>query len=208
MAYVSSQIKRLQEIVGVTADGIFGPNTLRASAAFYNLTPCQAAHLFGQLNVETAGFTRFVENLNYSAARLREVFPKYFTELEARQYAGKPQAIANRVYANRMGNGSEQSGNGWDYRGRGFIQLTGKANYSAFARFLGNSEPIHNPDCIIDRYAFAVALWYFSKNGIWDIAKKGVTDQIITQVTKKINGGTNGLASRKEKTLKYYGYLK
>lgn len=200
-------VRQLQAAVGVTADGIFGPNTLKAATKFFNLSPSQAAHFFGQANVETAGFTKFSENLNYSASGLRKTFPKYFTLTEASQYAYKPEKIANRVYANRMGNGNEASGDGWKYRGRGALHLTGKSNYDAFSKYHGDKNILTNPDLVETAYAFLSAKWFFSANKIWDIAKHGVTDNTISQVTRKVNGGYNGLAERKEKTKKYYKIL-
>lgn len=208
MATKSVQIQQLQRAVGVKDDGIFGPNTLRAAASFYGMSPSVAAHFFGQLNVESCGFTRFEENLNYSANGLLCTFPKYFDKQSAKVYQYKPIEIANRAYANRMGNGPECSYDGWKYRGRGAIQLTGKSNYEAYAAYLGNNEPLINPDSVRDSYAFDTAFWYFGARNIWNVAKKGVSDDIIAQVTKKINGGTNGLESRIEKTKKYYNILK
>ncbi len=201
-------LKNLQERVGVTADGAFGPGTLKAAMAFFKMTPERAAHFFAQTSHETGGFKLFVENLNYSAAGLQGTFGKYFPGTLEESYARKPEAIASRVYANRMGNGNEASKDGWKFRGRGALQLTGKSNYEAFAKYLGKPEIMTNPDLVATTYAFESAMFFFDKNGLWSICDKGVTNDTILALTKRINGGTNGLADRQEKTIKYYGYLK
>lgn len=201
-------LKNLQERVGVTADGAFGPGTLKAAMAFFKMTPERAAHFFAQTSHETGGFKLFVENLNYSAQGLQGTFGKYFPGTLEESYARKPEAIASRVYANRMGNGNEASKDGWKFRGRGALQLTGKSNYEAFAKYLGKPEIMTNPDLVATTYAFESAMFFFDKNNLWSICDKGVTNDTILALTKRINGGTNGLADRQEKTIKYYGYLK
>lgn len=201
-------LKKLQEKIGVTADGSFGPKTLKAAAAYFKLTPEQAAHFFGQLSHETGGFNLFIENLNYSAAGLMKVFGKYFTSQTANQYARQPIKIASRVYANRMGNGDEASQEGWKYRGRGAIQLTGKANYQAFANSIGNQNMMTNPDSVATEYAFESAKFYFDKHNLWDIAKEGVNAKVILKITKIIVGGTRGLKERTSLTNRYYSWLK
>lgn len=199
----------LQKKVGANPDGDFGPNTLKKAAEFYKLTPERAAHFFAQLSHETAEFKLFSENLNYSADGLKKIFPKYFpTSILANAYARKPEKIANRAYANRMGNGDEASGDGYKFRGRGAIQLTGKANYQNFANHIKNQEIMTNPDLVTSDYAFESAIFFFDRNKLWDICDKGVTDAMILSLTKRINGGVNGLAHRSELTKKYYGWLK
>jgi len=199
----------LQKKVGANPDGDFGPNTLKKAAEFYKLTTERAAHFFAQLSHETAEFKLFSENLNYSADGLRKIFPKYFpTSILANAYARKPEKIANRAYANRMGNGDEASGDGYKFRGRGAIQLTGKANYQNFANHIKNQEIMTNPDLVTSDYAFESAIFFFDRNKLWDICDKGVTDAMILSLTKRINGGVNGLAHRSELTKKYYGWLK
>lgn len=199
----------LQKKIGVNPDGDFGPNTLKKAAEFYKLTPERAAHFFAQLSHETAEFKLFSENLNYSADGLRKIFPKYFpTSVLANAYARNPQKIANRAYANRMGNGDEASGDGYKFRGRGAIQLTGKANYQNFANHIKNQEIMTNPDLVASDYAFESAIFFFDRNKLWDICDKGVTDATILSLTKRINGGTTGLSHRSELTKKYYGWLK
>jgi putative chitinase len=119
-----------------------------------------------------------------------------------------PEKIANRVYADRMGNGNEASGDGWKYRGRGALQLTGKANYKAFADYLGKQEIMETPDLVATTYAFESAMFFFDKNKLWSICDQGVNEAAILALTKRINGGTNGLDHRKVLTNKYYGYVK
>lgn len=201
-------LRSLQTTIGVTADGIFGPATLKAAMKYFKLTPARAAHFFGQASHESAGFTVFVENLNYSAPALRKTFAKYFpNDTIANQYARQPQKIANRVYANRMGNGPETSGDGWKFRGRGAIQLTGKNNYTKFATKIKDMNILNNPDIVADKYSFHSAINFFDENKLWQICDKGVSDAVITELTKRVNGGTNGLADRIEKTKKYAKWL-
>ena len=201
-------IKLLQEKIGVTADGAFGPNTLRAAMAFYKMTPYRAAHFFGQTAHETNTYRAFSENLNYSAGGLKKIFGKYFPGDLEEEYARKPEKIASRVYGNRMGNGDEESGDGWKYRGRGALQLTGKNNYTAFSKYLDKPEILDNPDLVSNEYAFESAMFFFDKNNLWSICDKGIDSNTITKLTRRINGGTNGLDHRKVLTLKYYEYVK
>ena len=201
-------IKSLQEKIGVTADGRFGPNTLKAAMAFYKLTPFRTAHFFGQTGHETGGFRVFSENLNYSANGLKKVFGKYFPGNLAEEYARNPEKIANRVYGNRMGNGDEASGDGYKFRGRGALQLTGKNNYKSFSKFLNNPDILEDPTLVANQDAFESAIFFFDRNKLWKICDQGMSDATITKLTKRINGGTNGLEHRKMLTLKYYGYLK
>ena len=194
----------LQKKIGVTADGAFGPGTFKAAAAYYKLSPNRAAHFFAQTAHESGNFKAFSENLNYSAKGLRGIFGKYFpTEALAKAYERKPTKIANRVYGNRMGNGDEASGEGFAYKGRGALQLTGKFNYKAFSDYIGRPEVMTNPDIVATELAFESALWFFDKNKLWGICDQGVNDAAILALTKRINGGTHGLDDRKLKTKKY-----
>jgi putative chitinase len=198
----------LQKKIGVTADGAWGPGTLRAAAAFYKLSPARAAHFFGQTAHETGGFKAFSENLNYGAKGLRGIFGKYFSsDALALQYERKPEKIANRVYANRMGNGPEASGDGWKYRGRGALQLTGKDNYLAFSKYCNRPDVMTNPDLVATELAFESAMFFFEKNKLWAICDQGVTDAAILSISKKVNGGTHGLEDRKAKTKTYFSQL-
>jgi putative chitinase len=198
----------LQKKIGVTADGAFGPGTLKAAAAFYKLSPHRAAHFFAQTAHESGNFKAFSENLNYGAKGLRGIFRKYFpTDALARAYERKPAKIANRVYGNRMGNGDEASGDGFAFRGRGALQLTGKFNYKAFSDYIGRPDIMDNPDLVATELAFESALWFFDKNKLWGICDQGINDAAILALTKRINGGTHGLDDRKLKTKKYAAWL-
>lgn len=201
-------LKSLQSKIGVTTDGVFGPGTMRKAMEFYKLTPVRAAHFFAQTSHETGDFKLFSENLNYSVQGLQTIFGKYFPGNLEESYARNPEKIANRVYASRMGNGDEKSGDGWKYRGRGALQLTGKDNYKAFAQYLGKPEILTNPDLVATEYAFESAMFFFDKNKLWPICDQGINDKTILALTKRINGGTHGLADRNEKTKKYYEFVK
>lgn len=197
-------LKTLQSKVGVKPDGVFGKQTLKACMEHFGLTPESASHFFAQCAHETGNFIIFRENLNYSADGLLRIFPKHFDVIKARQYARQPERIANRTYANRMGNGDEASGDGWRYRGRGAIQLTGKNNYREFADWVGKTI---DPDDVADLYAFESAQFFFDRNKLWKYCDE-VTDANIALLTRAINGGTHGIEDRKAKTHKYYGWLK
>jgi putative chitinase len=201
-------LKNLQSKIGVTADGAFGPGTLKAAMVFYKMTPERTAHFFAQTAHETGGFKAFSENLNYSADGLQKIFGKYFPGVLEESYARQPEKIANRVYADRMGNGTESSGDGWKYRGRGALQLTGKSNYKAFSDYLKNPLIMEQPDLVAGELAFESAMFFFERNKLWEICDKGVNKDTILALTKRINGGTHGLADREEKTIKFYGWLK
>ena len=202
-------LKSLQTKIGVTADGAFGPGTMKKAMEFYKFTPERAAHFFAQPAHESGNFKAFSENLNYGASGLLGIFKKYFpTEAVAKQYERKPEMIANKVYASRMGNGDEASGDGYKFRGRGALQLTGKDNYKAFSDYMKKPEIMTNPDLVATDYSFESAIFFFDKNKLWDICDKGVNKDTILALTKRINGGTHGLADREEKTLKFYGWVK
>jgi putative chitinase len=200
-------LKNLQTKIGVKADGAFGPATLKAAATFLKLSPTRAAHLFGQTAHETGEFKLFSENLNYSAQGLQTTFGKYFPGNLEESYARQPEKIANRVYASRIGNGDEASGDGWKYRGRGALQLTGKANYQAFADYLKRPDIMTNPDLVANDFAFESAVFFFDRNKLWDMCDAGCDDATITKVSKRVNGGTNGLDHRIALTKKYFGWL-
>ena len=200
-------LKSLQEKAGVTADGAFGPGTMKAAMAYFKLTPIRAAHFFAQTSHETGGYKLFTENLNYSAQGLQGIFGKYFPGNLEESYARQPEKIASRVYASRMGNGDEASKDGWKFRGRGALQLTGKANYEAFAKYLNKPEIMENPDLVATTYSFESAMFFFDKNKLWSICDQGINDAAILSLTKRINGGTHGLDDRNTKTYKYYKYM-
>lgn len=201
-------LKSLQTKIGTTADGAFGPGTMKKAMEFYKLTPIRAAHFFAQTAHETGGFKTFSENLNYSVDGLQKIFGKYFPGNLEESYAKNPQKIANRVYASRMGNGDEKSGDGWKFRGRGALQLTGKDNYQAFANYLKKPEIMTNPDLVATEYAFESAMFFFDRNKLWSICDKGINDAAILALTRRINGGTIGLPHRNELTKKYWEYVK
>jgi len=201
-------LKALQAKLGIAADGAFGPGTMKAAMKHFNLTPVRAAHFFAQTGHETGDFKVYNENLNYSAQGLQGIFGKYFPGNLEESYARNPEKIANRVYADRMGNGNEASGDGWKYRGRGAIQLTGKDNYAQFAKHIGKPEIMTNPDLVSTDYSFDSALFFFEKNKLWSICDQGVNEAAILALTKRVNGGTHGLDDRKAKTLKFYEYVK
>jgi len=203
-------LRSLQEKIGVTADGAFGPGTMKKAMEFYKLTPVRAAHFFAQTAHETGGFKAFSENLSYSADGLNKIFPKYFKNAgrDANGFARNPERIANVVYASRMGNGDIASGDGWKFRGRGALQLTGKSNYAEFAKYLDKPEVMDNPDLVATVYAFESAMFFFDKNKLWSICDQGVSDAAILALTRRINGGTHGLADRSEKTKKYFEFVK
>ena len=194
----------LQSKCGIAADGKWGPGTYKAARDYFKLTNNQAAHFFGQCAHESGSFKVFSENLNYSDKGLNGIFKKYFPTIASTAgYARNPEKIANKVYANRMGNGPEASGDGYKWRGRGPIQLTGKDNYAAFAADVKRLDVLKNPDLVVGELAFESALWFFRKNGLLAIADKGVTDAVITQISKRVNGGTHGLDDRLKKTKQY-----
>ena len=198
----------LQKKIGVTADGAFGPGTMKKAMEFYKLTPVRAAHFFAQTAHETGGFKTFSENLNYSADGLQKIFGRYFPGTLEESYAKQPEKIGNRVYASRMGNGDEKSGDGYKFRGRGALQLTGKDNYTAFAKYLQKPEILSTPELVATEYSFESAFYFFEKNKLWSICDQGINDAAILALTKRINGGTHGLDDRNQKTKKYYEYVK
>lgn len=166
----------------------------------YQLSKDGLAMFLAQLHHESAKFTRMTENLNYSAKGLLATFGKYFTSELAEQYARQPERIANRVYANRMGNGDYQSGDGYKYRGRGYIQLTGKNNYKLYADLL-DVDLINSPELLCDNdIAIDCALLFFKQNKI-------LNDVDVKHVTKVINGGYNGLAEREKLFNEYKNML-
>lgn len=170
-------------------------------------TPLRLAHFLAQCDHESGGFTRTVENLNYSSERLLQIFPRYFKTLnEAQSFNRQPQKIANRVYANRMSNGGVNSNDGWNYRGRGYIQLTGRANYSAFDAFV-EDKIIENPDLVATKFPLLSAAWFWHANKLNAIADRGDTRDVVTQVRRRVNGGTIGLDDTVTKFSKYYKIL-
>lgn len=170
-------------------------------------TSLRLAHFLAQAGHESGGFRITNENLNYSAKGLQGIFKKYFpSEAIALDYAKKPQKIANRVYSGRMGNGNEASGDGYKFRGRGYIQLTGRDNYTAFGKSIGVAIE-DNPDLVATEHALSSAAWFWSKNNLNKIADTGATDAAVTMITKRVNGGTIGLADRIKHFKEFYSLL-
>ena len=197
---------KLDKLKGHIPDAVIAmiPDT---AAKFEINTPLRLAHFLAQCGHESGGFKATQENLNYSAKGLAGIFKKYFpTEAAAAPYARQPQKIASKVYGGRMGNGPESTGEGYKFRGRGYIQLTGKENYTAFGKSIGE-DIISNPDVVASKYALLSAAWFFSKNGLHKIADEGASDLVVTKITKRVNGGTIGLPDRIKHFKEYYHLL-
>jgi putative chitinase len=170
-------------------------------------TLLRLSHFLAQCGHESANFRAVKENLNYSAEGLNKTFKKYFPTLEsAKDYARQPERIASKVYANRMGNGNEASKDGFKYLGRGFIQLTGKANYLEFDKSVPE-DIMANPELVATKYPLASAAWFWNKNGLNEIADKGATDAVVKSITKRVNGGTIGLEDRIQHFNEFYSLL-
>lgn len=196
----------LDKLKGHIPDGVIAqiPDTMQK---FELNTPLRLAHFLAQTGHESGGFKATTENLNYGAKGLLGIFKKYFpTEAKAKEYERKPEKIANLVYGGRMGNGPEASGEGYKFRGRGYIQLTGKDNYKAFDTVVPE-DILANPDLVASKYPLLSAAWFFHKNGLHKIADKGATDAVVTEVTKRVNGGTIGLADRIKHFKEYHNLL-
>ena len=197
----------LDKLKGHIPDSVIAqlPDTI---AKFELNTPLRLAHFLAQAGHESGGFRAVNENLNYGAKGLRGIFGKYFKDdATAKAHERKPEKIANVVYANRMGNGNTASGEGWKFRGRGYIQLTGKDNYTAFGKAI-KEDITSNPDLVATQYALLSAAWFFHKSGLHKIADQGATDAVVTLVTKRVNGGTIGLADRIKHFKEYHALLK
>lgn len=196
-------VRQFQADHGLVVDGIIGRKTTEAMRFAWGLTKAGLAHFLGQAHVETGGFVYVEENLNYRAERLVQVFKKYFTWDMALLFEYKPEAIANVVYAERMGNGDICSGDGYRYRGRGCMQLTGKYNYQKFADYISSIDVLLSPGLVSNKYFWRSGLFYFEMADIWN-ETHSVNIFTIKRVTKKVNGGTNGLKERDRWTRHYY----
>lgn len=170
-------------------------------------TSLRLSHFLSQCSHESGGFQFNSENLNYGSDALSKAFGKYFTIEEAKLYARNPEKIANRIYANRMGNGNEASGDGYKFRGRGFIQLTGKENYLFFSKHLTEDCTL-NPELVASKYPLLSAGWFWDKNKINSIADLGSDSSVVEKVTRRVNGGTIGLIHRQAEFNKFYNILK
>jgi putative chitinase len=178
------------------------------TAKKFNITNnLRLAHFLAQCGHESGNFKAVSENLNYSADGLKKIFGKYFPGNLNESYARQPEKIAARVYASRMGNGDEASKEGFKFRGRGYIQLTGKNNYTNFSKFIGE-DCVANPDLVATKYPLASAAFFFDSNKLWSICDKGSDDATVTAVTKRVNGGTIGINDRLKHFKEYYNLLK
>jgi putative chitinase len=197
---------KLDRLVGHIPQAVI--NQIPDTAARFGITSSlRLAHFLAQCGHESGGFRAVSENLNYSAKGLLGIFRKYFTNVNiAMQYERKPEKIANRVYSSRMGNGNEASGEGWSFRGRGYIQLTGKDNYRAFDATVGE-DILANPDLVATKYPLASAAFFFKRNNLWAICDRGSSSDVVTAVTKRVNGGTIGLADRQKHFNEYFKLL-
>lgn len=181
---------------------------LREKALLFGLTSnLRLAHFLAQVSHESGGFLKTEENLNYSEKRLLEVFPKYFNESNSIYYANKHEKIGSRVYASRMGNRDEKSGDGYWFRGRGYLQLTGANNYVAFGKTV-NENLVKFPDLVSAKYPLTSALYFFNVNKLWSICDEGLSEATVTKLTKRINGGTIGLKHRLAEFNKFAKILK
>jgi putative chitinase len=167
-------------------------------------TPLRLAHFLAQCAYESMNFERVYENLNYSADGLKRMFG--LSELLAVKYERQPEKIANKVYANKIGNGPEDTKDGWKFRGRGYIQLTGRANYLEFSKDI-QVDVTKDPDLVATKYPLLSAAWYFHKRGINEIADRGATEAVVRAVTKKINAGSHGINTRINLFNNYYKIL-
>lgn len=201
----TSQFK-LEALKGHVPDSIIAqiPDT---AAKFGITNVLRLTHLLSQAAHESGHWKAFSENLNYSADGLKKIFPKYFPGNLNESYARNPEKIANKVYSSRMGNGDEKSGDGWKYRGRGALQTTGKSNYADFDKIV-EENILENPDLLSTKYALASAAFFFQKNGLWATCDKGSDEATVIAVTKRVNGGTIGLAERLKLFKEYYALLK
>jgi putative chitinase len=197
---------KLDKLKGHIPDGVI--TQIPDTAARFGITnTLRLAHFLSQCGHESGGFKAVRENLNYSAKGLVGIFKKYFSPTLAVAYERQPDKIANRVYAGRMGNGDEHSGDGYKFRGRGYIQLTGKENYTRFDATVPENI-IADPDLVATKYPLASAAFFFNSNKLWSICDKGATPEVVTAVTKRVNGGTIGLADRNKHFNEYYNLLK
>ncbi len=196
----------LEKLKGHIPDAVI--TQIPETAKKFNITNnLRLAHFLSQCGHESGNFKAVSENLNYSADGLKKIFGKYFPGNLTESYARQPEKIAARVYASRMGNGDEASKEGFKFRGRGYIQLTGKANYTNFTKFIGE-DCVANPDLVATKYPLASAAFFFDSNKLWAICDRGADDATVTAVTKRVNGGTIGLPDRIKHFKEYYNLLK
>ena len=198
---MSKMISEFQSVNNLFDDGIVGPVTSNVMREKWGLDISQLAHFLGQSHVETGGFRYKIENFNYSKTRLLEIFPRYFTSVLAGRYAHIPEMIANIAYSNRLGNGDICSGDGWMYRGRGSMQLTGRSNYEKLEKDIPCAST--DPDIVSGEYYWESGLNYFKNSGALELSQS-VSKQSVRRVTRKINGGYTALNERLNMTMYYY----
>lgn len=197
------QKKRLQELLGVTQDGIIGVKTLEAFGRKYCKKPEQVAQFFANVHHETAGFTLSKESLTYTTPeRIRQVWPSRFPTISsAKEYVNNPIALANKVYGDRMGN--TKWDDGWRFRGQGALQLTGCKNYKGFSDWIGDPEIMTNPELVATKYYWESALYFFEVNKVWGLCSS-LDSESIEKTRRKINGGLNGLKEVRQLITYYY----
>jgi len=201
-----TSIFKLDKLKGHIPDSVI--SQIPDTAKKFNITNVlRLAHFLAQCGHESGGFKVVTENLNYSSDGLKKIFPKYFPGNLNESYARQPEKIANRVYSSRMGNGDEASGEGFKFRGRGYIQLTGKSNYAAFDKMV-DEDILSNADLVATKYPLMSAAFFFNSNSLWSICDKGADDATVTAVTRRVNGGTIGLADRIKHFKEFYSLLK
>lgn len=197
---------KLEKLKGHIPDNVIAqiPDTAARFGITNNL---RLAHFLSQCGHESGNWKAVRENLNYSSKGLMGIFKKYFPNAAlANAYERKPEKIANRVYASRMGNGPEASGDGYKFRGRGYIQLTGKDNYTKFDATVPENI-LADPDLVATKYPLASAAFFFNSNKLWTICDKGADTATVTAVTKRVNGGTIGINDRIRHFNEYYKLL-
>jgi putative chitinase len=212
---MSEGFRNVQQRCGCNPDGQFGPNSAKGIMKHYEMSPERAAHFLGQVCIESMNFQAVEENLNYSVDALMKVFGRYFkTPADAKPYSKNPRALANYVYMDKNRSEKSKLGNvntddGWIFRGRGFLQITGRANTRKFASDMRLPDVMDEPQLIASHYPMESALWYFNKRrGLWKICDEGVSKDTCKRVTKSVNGGYNHLDERTDQTFKIYEWLK
>lgn len=196
----------IEKLKGHIPDSVY--NQITDTATKFNITTnLRLSHFLAQCAHESGNFKAVNENLNYSKDGLVKIFPKYFPGNLAESYARNPEKIASRVYGSRMGNGDETTKEGYKFRGRGFLQTTGKDNYTKFTKFIGE-DCVANPDLVSTKYPLASAAFFFESNKLWSICDKGADVETVTAVTKRVNGGTIGINYRIKHFNEFYNLLK
>ena len=196
----------ISKLKGVIPDDVYDNLVKTAMTAYTIDSYLKVAHFLAQCNYESGNFKKVEENLNYTAERLIKVFPKYFTTANAGAYAGNPEMIASRVYASRFGNGDEASKDGYKFRGRGYIQLTFKANYEEFGKKL-KVDLVANPEKVATTYPLESACFYFKMKKLFAKSEEGHEETVVTDITKIVSGSTETAAKRFKLFDNYYNLL-